>query len=111
MEGESVNKDKELGAGAAAGDSACPLVPTDAASHAEREYLECPCCGDDGAGANEHGEFYDGQRLICGCPGWVTCDEDGAAWINNGDQQCKKCETGNQAARLRSDRHPSEAQK
>jgi hypothetical protein len=29
--------------------------------------------------------------LMCGCPGWVSVDEDGDAWINNGDAECKKC--------------------
>ncbi len=28
---------------------------------AERLYLECPCCGDDGAESDANGEFYDGQ--------------------------------------------------
>ena len=54
-------------------------------------YLECPCCGDDGAASNAEGEFYDGQPLICGCPGWVTVSEDDV-WINNGDQPCQQCE-------------------
>lgn len=55
------------------------------------ETLECPCCGDDGATADAHGEFADGQPLECGCPGWVTIDEDGEVWINNGDQPCQRC--------------------
>ena len=50
--------------------------------------LECPCCGDDGAVSTPDGEFYDGQALICGCVGWVSVDEDGEAWINNGDEDC-----------------------
>ena len=49
------------------------------------EYLECPCCGDDGAASDAEGCFYDGQSLICHCVGWVSVDEDGEAWINNGD--------------------------
>lgn len=53
--------------------------------------LECPCCGDDGAESIE-GEFTDGQALICGCPGWVSIEPDGEAWINNGDAVCQQCE-------------------
>jgi len=56
-------------------------------------YLGCPCCGDDGAASDGEGCFYDGQELICGCPGWVSVDEDGEAWINNGDASCPKCGT------------------
>ena len=54
--------------------------------------LECPCCGDDGA-ESPYGLFYDGQELICGCPGWVSVDEDGDVWINNGDDVCPRCES------------------
>ena len=60
-------------------------------------YLECPCCGDDGAIANQEGGCADGQPLICGCSGWVSVDEDGDAWINNGDVPCPsgaKCREG-----------------
>lgn len=53
--------------------------------------LECPCCGDDGA-VSEEGCFYDGQPLICGCPGLVRVEEDGDVWINNFDQPCPRCE-------------------
>ena len=61
-------------------------------------YLECPCCGDDGAASDENGEFYDGQVLICGCPGWVSVDEDDDPWINNGDAPCPKCDIAAPAA-------------
>lgn len=56
-------------------------------------YLECPCCGDNGAASDGEGCFYDGQALICGCPGWVSVDADGSddPWINNGDAECAKC--------------------
>lgn len=53
----------------------------------QRQTLECPCCGDDGA-VSANGEFYDGQSLICGCVGSVSVDEDGEAWINAGDEEC-----------------------
>jgi len=56
--------------------------------------LECSCCGDDGAVADKDGNFYDGQPLICGCPGMVSVDEDGDVWINNFDAHCEKCEGG-----------------
>lgn len=54
-------------------------------------YLECSCCGDDGAMSNAAGEFFDGQPLICGCPGHVCVEEDGDAWVNAGDEPCPKC--------------------
>ena len=58
-----------------------------------RTYLECPCCGDDGAESDEAGYFHDGQSLICGCPGWVSVDSEGdeEPSINNGDESCAKC--------------------
>ena len=55
-------------------------------------YLECPCCGDDGAVADEEGCFTDGQPLICGCPGWVSVDSENEPIINNGDEPCTRCE-------------------
>lgn len=58
----------------------------------DREYLECPCCGDVGAWASTEGLFMDEQALTCGCPGLVSVDEDGDVWINNGDEPCKKCD-------------------
>lgn len=56
-------------------------------------YLECPCCGDDGAVSDSKGLFVDGQALICGCPGWVSVDSEGDddPYINNGDAECLKC--------------------
>ena len=38
-------------------------------------YLECPCCGDDGAASDGEGLFFDGQPLICGCAGHVMIDD------------------------------------
>lgn len=57
----------------------------------EPDYLECPCCGDDGAVSDEEGYFIDGQGLICGCNGWVSVDHVDPPWINNGDDECRKC--------------------
>ncbi len=56
-------------------------------------YLECPCCGGDGAVSDGVGRFFDGQPLICGCPGWISLDADGddEPWINNGDAVCVPC--------------------
>ena len=51
--------------------------------------LECPCCGDDGAVSDHEGYFTDGQPLICGCPGWVSCDSETGPEINNGDEACE----------------------
>jgi len=53
--------------------------------------LGCPCCGDDGAVADERGEFRDEQPLVCGCPGHVCVEEDGDVWINNFDAPCARC--------------------
>lgn len=50
-------------------------------------YMECPCCGDDGAESDEDGFFFDGQGLICGCHGWVSADED-ETWINTDGCAC-----------------------
>jgi hypothetical protein len=61
------------------------------------EFLECPCCGDDGAQSDADGYFMDGQTLICGCSGWVSVSADDRPWINNGDQPCPahaKCQLG-----------------
>jgi len=62
-------------------------------------WLECPCCGDDGAESDGEGCFYDGQSLICGCSGHVCVSGDGdeEPWINNGDEDCPataKCREG-----------------
>lgn len=53
-----------------------------------RDRLECPCCGDDGAEANERGEFNDGQALACGCAGWVSVGTVGA-YICISDDACQ----------------------
>jgi hypothetical protein len=55
----------------------------------EHTYLECPCCGCEGAESDDDGMFYDDQPLICGCPGLVRVDEDGDVWINNLDKACE----------------------
>ena len=52
-----------------------------------RATIKCPCCGDVGAEADEHGLFVDGQSLICGCAGWLSVTEDDA-WVNNGGEPC-----------------------
>ena len=57
-----------------------------------KTYIECPCCGCEGAESDCDGMFYDGQQLICLCPGWVSVDEDGESWINNGDEPCIICD-------------------
>lgn len=46
-------------------------------------FIECPTCGCEGAEGDRDGQFYDGQSLICGCPGHVCVDEDGDVWIND----------------------------
>ena len=54
--------------------------------------IKCPCCGDVGAVQNVDGLYEDEQPLICGCPGHVCVEEDGDAWINNGDEPCTRCQ-------------------
>ena len=49
--------------------------------------LECPCCGDVGALSDAEGQYYDGQGLICGCPGHVCVEEDGDVWINSLEEE------------------------
>ena len=56
-----------------------------------KSYIECPCCGDDGAESDIEGYFYDGQLLTCGCRGWLSVDEDGDVWANLVDEPCEKC--------------------
>lgn len=54
------------------------------------EYLECPCCGNEGAQADEYGYFHEDQPLICGCDGCVDIDDDGEASItvfDDGDEE------------------------
>ena len=55
-------------------------------------YIECPCCGCEGAEADADGMFTDGQPLICGCDGHVTCDRetDPDIWVSD---ECK-CREG-----------------
>lgn len=53
--------------------------------------LECPCCGDLAATADEHGAFTDGQPLECGCDGWVTCDSEEPAEVVIDPDGCEQC--------------------
>lgn len=39
-------------------------------------YLECPCCGEDGAVSDKDMMFQDGQNLICACDGFVVTDDE-----------------------------------
>ena len=57
-------------------------------------YLECPCCGDEGAESAD-GLFDDKQALLCGCPGHVVVDDDedpplARIWIDE-DVDCPVC--------------------
>lgn len=46
-----------------------------------RQFLDCPCCGGEGAEADAKGYFSDGQPLICGCKGHVTCDSETEPYV------------------------------
>lgn len=72
----------------------------------DRVYLECSCCGEEGAVSDTAGLFFDGQHLICGCPGLVSVEpDDDTAWINNGDAPCVKCWRAELAQRIVSALH------
>ena len=51
--------------------------------------LECPCCGDDGAIGDDEGKFYDGQGLVCGCPGMVSLDAETEPYV--AVDECAEC--------------------
>ena len=53
-------------------------------------FIECPCCGDDGAESNAEGYYYDGQPLICGCAGHVSCDSENEPDILIGECDCEE---------------------
>jgi hypothetical protein len=57
-------------------------------SDTQRTTLECPCCGDDGAVSDEHGLFYDGQELVCGCNGFVSVEGEDDVGITINDEPC-----------------------
>lgn len=67
------------------------LDPRASDRRAEMSYIECPCCGEEGAYSDGNGEYFDGQSLICGCPGIVSADSEEDPWINNGEEPCPKC--------------------
>lgn len=52
------------------------------------EYIECPCCGDVGARADDCGLFADGQDLVCGCKGSVSYDAENEPYIRADDCDC-----------------------
>ncbi len=54
-----------------------------------KTYLECPCCGAEGAESNERGLYYDGQPLTCGCNGIVSCDAESDAYVSVDDCPCE----------------------
>lgn len=63
--------------------------------------LECPCCGDVGAVADSDGRFWDGQELVCGCPGQVSCDVETEPDISIGDLECVACKLRAERDRLK----------
>ena len=52
--------------------------------------IECPCCGDVGAEADDEGMFMDGQALVCGFEGHVTCDTEEEPDILILDCECSR---------------------
>lgn len=56
-------------------------------------YLYCDCCGADGAVSDARGYFFDGQPLICGCDGHVSCDAETDPYIYTSDEcRCQEME-------------------
>lgn len=52
------------------------------------DYLECECCGGVGALPDKDGLYYDGQALVCGCAGCVSCDGEGPAYVSCDGTEC-----------------------
>jgi len=50
-------------------------------------YMECPCCGCEGAIGPE---YYDGDPLECGCAGQVSCSEGEAYIAIDTSESCPK---------------------
>jgi hypothetical protein len=50
-------------------------------------YLECPCCGDEGAFPTL---YEDGDPTVCGCGGTIKADGE-EAYISIDDEDCPKC--------------------
>lgn len=50
--------------------------------------IECTCCGDIGAVSNAEGYYYDGQKLVCGCVGAVSCDAETEPYISIFECDC-----------------------
>lgn len=64
-------------------------------------YLDCPCCGDEGAESDDQDMFADAQPLICGCPGQVSCDAESDPYINIDDMMpCVACDLRARVAEL-----------
>jgi hypothetical protein len=58
-----------------------------------RDYLECPCCGGEGAEPDAEGMYADGQGTTCGCPGYVVVDSETPPYISGWDEgECPKCD-------------------
>lgn len=57
----------------------------------EAHWLECPCCGDTALDDPGGDGYLDGTPIECGCPGWVSVEPDGEAWVNSGNEPCPKC--------------------
>ena len=50
--------------------------------------LDCPCCKDYAAEADDAGQFDDGAPLACSCIGSVRVDELGARVVVSKDCDC-----------------------
>ena len=54
-------------------------------------YLECPCCGCEGAESDDEGLFYEDQPTLCGCAVWVSVDDDVADLSWDDSEPCPVC--------------------
>ena len=53
------------------------------------ERIECPCCGDDAWIGEAGDDVTDGQALLCGCVGHISCDTESDPYVSGtGDCDC-----------------------
>ena len=50
--------------------------------------IECPCCGDDAAYGMDDELVTDGQPLLCGCRGHISCDTESEPDVFIDDCKC-----------------------
>jgi hypothetical protein len=51
--------------------------------------IGCPCCGDDAWIGQPGDEIFDGQALLCGCGGHISCDSETTPYVNVDSCDCQ----------------------